>query len=1046
MATARTRSLRIVAIAVALVAAVAAAVANPSDEPQAFDAPLPGRAALEKAAGAQISGGALPVFGGGNWLPRPRGGGKGGKGGNGGSGGRMRATWGVPLRLRAAWGSAKFRVKARDALGRLTGARGVAVTAQGRAEQLMAAWAGRRGREGWRKGKDVWTQVARDCVSQLALAKASMDEAAVIINTGEGDVADARISLSSAATLAGDCLDSFRTFAADGATSEPARAVQGWVCGGGVGGACMQCAVFTPAATTVQGFGCNGGVGGSGGDAVRSFQVPTHASCCHPTIIPYCSLSPHALSTSVHSCYSSTMELVTCSLQLTTNHPSLPIPCPLYPMLCAILGPMHDGEQQAAGQLREALMALQQQAADMATIVAASSPPPLSSPLFSPGPAASPASDSSPPADNSSGADAADGAASDGSGSGADGAGTGGAADSGGDGSDGSAGGDGDTAAGISGFTIAQVATASTTAPSRSPVKSRKHPARNATRPSASVAEVNSTAPAPPGPPPSPLSSPTPPPTPFSSLPLSPSPPSSPSSPSSPTPPFPPPSPPPSLPPFPPPSPPPFSSVPPSPPPSLSPSSPFPSPPPFSPWPATPAAPSLLPLPLLPSPPPSIPACCTCTCACAPVLPPASPLTSPPPPLSTLPPLPPPSPFPPPQPPPPLNSPPPSPPIPPPSPPPPPPSPPSPPPFPPSPPPSPPSPPPPPTFPSTLPSFPTFLPSSPPPHSSFPSPLPCLSPPFPSSSPPFPSPPSPFPPSASPSSFPSPFPSPTAPPSTSSPPFPSSLSSVPPSASPSSPFPTPLPSALPTLTAPLSALPTPLTALPAPIPARTTVPAPRAPLTGAAVDAAPSTPRGRFIVFVAPGVYTETVRVTRRNVTLVGAAPEATVITGSASVVGGSTTFNSATVAITGSGFLAVGVRFENTAGAANHQAVALRVTADNCAFFDCHFIAWQDTLYTHSGRQYYRNCVVNGSVDFVFGNGAAVLDNCTLQIRPQPNAVVTASGRTNSTEPTGIVIVNSRVEGDVAQAQFLGRPWRPFARVLYSNSVIGSSVSVPHC
>ncbi|CAI7919286.1 unnamed protein product [Closterium sp. NIES-53] len=148
------------------------------------------------------------------------------------------------------------------------------------------------------------------------------------------------------------------------------------------------------------------------------------------------------------------------------------------------------------------------------------------------------------------------------------------------------------------------------------------------------------------------------------------------------------------------------------------------------------------------------------------------------------------------------------------------------------------------------------------------------------------------------------------------------------------------------------------------------------------------------------------------------------------------------TAAITGAGFLAVGVRFENTAGPENHQAVALRVTADNCAFFDCHFIGWQDTLYTHSGRQYYRNCVVNGSVDFIFGNGAAVLDNCTLQLRPQPNAVVTASGRTNSTEPTGIVIVNSRVEGDVAQAQFLGRPWRPFARVLYSNTVIGFSIN----
>ncbi|CAL9048390.1 unnamed protein product [Musa banksii] len=141
---------------------------------------------------------------------------------------------------------------------------------------------------------------------------------------------------------------------------------------------------------------------------------------------------------------------------------------------------------------------------------------------------------------------------------------------------------------------------------------------------------------------------------------------------------------------------------------------------------------------------------------------------------------------------------------------------------------------------------------------------------------------------------------------------------------------------------------------------------------------------------------------------LVGDGIGKTVVAGSRSVAGGSTTINSATVAVTGDRFIARGITFRNTAGPAKRQAVALRCNADLAVFYRCSFEGYQDTLYAHSLRQFYRECDVHGTVDFIFGNAAAVLQDCNIYVRrpmSKQQNTITAQGWTDPSQNTGIVI-----------------------------------------
>ncbi|XP_054802987.1 pectinesterase 2-like [Prosopis cineraria] len=219
----------------------------------------------------------------------------------------------------------------------------------------------------------------------------------------------------------------------------------------------------------------------------------------------------------------------------------------------------------------------------------------------------------------------------------------------------------------------------------------------------------------------------------------------------------------------------------------------------------------------------------------------------------------------------------------------------------------------------------------------------------------------------------------------------------------------------------------------------------------AAINAAPKSNSGRYAIYVKAGIYNEQVEIKAKNIMLMGDGIGKTIITGSKSVGGGTTTFRSATVAVVGDGFIARDITFRNTAGASNHQAVALRSGSDLSVFYRCSFEGYQDTLYVHSDRQFYRECNIYGTVDFIFGNAAAVFQNCNIFARNPPNKVntITAQGRTDPNQNTGISIHNCRVTAasDLKPVQnsvktYLGRPWKQYSRTVFMKTYLDGLIN----
>ncbi|CAN6284443.1 unnamed protein product [Urochloa humidicola] len=230
----------------------------------------------------------------------------------------------------------------------------------------------------------------------------------------------------------------------------------------------------------------------------------------------------------------------------------------------------------------------------------------------------------------------------------------------------------------------------------------------------------------------------------------------------------------------------------------------------------------------------------------------------------------------------------------------------------------------------------------------------------------------------------------------------------------------------------------------------------------AALDAMPAKYTGRYFIYVKEGVYEEMVNITNcmPNITMYGDGAKKSIVTGSKSVLDGIRMWRTATFAVDGDSFTAIRLGIRNTAGVEKQQALALRVKGDKAIFFNCRIEGNQDTLFAQAYRQFYRSCVISGTVDFIMGDAAAVFQRCVILVRrPRPGqpAVVTAHARRDHQQTTGFVIHRSQIvaDDDLAAANagsggspaatpvktFLGRPWKDFARTVVMESAIGGFV-----
>jgi pectinesterase len=215
----------------------------------------------------------------------------------------------------------------------------------------------------------------------------------------------------------------------------------------------------------------------------------------------------------------------------------------------------------------------------------------------------------------------------------------------------------------------------------------------------------------------------------------------------------------------------------------------------------------------------------------------------------------------------------------------------------------------------------------------------------------------------------------------------------------------------------------------------------------AAIDACKAFPDNPIVVFVKNGTYKEKVKVSACNnlLTIKGESVEKTIITYDDFFDkinrGRNSTFYTYTFMVEANDFRLENITIENSSGPVG-QAVALHVEGDRCILKNCRILGNQDTLYTagETSRQYFVDCYIEGTTDFIFGAATVFFERCTLHSKT--DSYLTAASTTKGKE-FGYVFYNCKLTAsDNITKAYLGRPWRDYANVVFIHSEMGAHIS----
>ena len=205
-------------------------------------------------------------------------------------------------------------------------------------------------------------------------------------------------------------------------------------------------------------------------------------------------------------------------------------------------------------------------------------------------------------------------------------------------------------------------------------------------------------------------------------------------------------------------------------------------------------------------------------------------------------------------------------------------------------------------------------------------------------------------------------------------------------------------------------------------------------------------------ILIKNGIYHEKLIIPswKKNIALVGESKENTIITNddysgkdfpNHDFTGNPkfSTYTSYTVLMQGNDCSAENLTIRNTAGRVG-QAVALMIEADRCAVKNCVILGNQDTLYlAKDGRNYFQDCYIEGTTDFIFGEATVVFERCI--IKSLQNSYITAASTTKE-QAFGFVFFNCKlIAADGIDKVYLGRPWRPFAKTVFIKTEMNAQI-----